>query len=178
MVALVVAAAGGGGYAAVAAGSVNAAKFIGPHQFLPGDSPDIQYAGIGIGSLVCTGSTFTEGSAAAFDGYVELPDGARITKVVYYYTDNNATADLTFHLAATTVVNNDTLADDLVGPVSSTGASATATNIALTPASPTAVDNAHQDVFLSVEFGQGGCFPPGERTDLLVFHGARVFYRR
>lgn len=155
---------GGGGYAAVAKEKKGLAKFYAGHEFQPPDST-AQYARTGIGSLRCVGTP-------QLDPYflpVDLPNGAKITKVTFFYSDNDADDDLSFALVSFFLGADGALTiNDELGDASSSGASGTPESVAITPASPVAVYNANQDVELAMNFG--------ECNDDFFFHGARVEY--
>src|SRR5436309_3071503 len=87
LIALVMA-LGGRRFVTRAAGATVLAKFYAPSEFTPGDNL-VGYSGIGVGSLTCTSSPFVEGNAS-FATSLDLPNGSKVTKVTFYYTDNHA----------------------------------------------------------------------------------------
>src|SRR4051794_26171231 len=92
-----IAATGGTGYAALNNPKKTVHKFYDTAGWLVGDSR-IGYEGIGIGSRICTSSPYTEGNAG-FEQRFDLPDGAKITKLTFYYFDYDPDAQLEFNLA-------------------------------------------------------------------------------
>lgn len=169
---------GGGGYAALGAeDKKTAVKLYRPDRFLPEHS-GIGYESIGLGSRACTSSPFQEGGGF-FRADVDPPDGAKITKVTFYYADNDADDDLTFGLAGFFIAQRVPgapegglhLNDEIVPEASSSGASTDNKSVEVTPPTPYEVDNANEDLALSVGFEE--CTENGS----LVLHGARIEYR-
>src|SRR5438045_1766057 len=93
----VVLAMSGTGYAALGGNAGKAGqRFFSTDRWLPGGS-EVHYAGIFIGSRICTQSPPGGGSFAI---PLELPDGASITKVTFYYFDFDPNNSLEFTLGA------------------------------------------------------------------------------
>jgi hypothetical protein len=178
-----VAAMGGTGYAAFDNQKDNpkktAAKFYDTQGWLPGDSR-IGYQGIFIGSRICTSSPYTEGNAG-FTQRFDLPDGAKITKVTFYYFDYNPSAQLDFSMA----VSVPGLGDDLgiphatstttTPPTGNQNPSDIVQSVDITPSPPLVVDNAGHSYGASAEFQP--CNQDGSSPNILAVDGVRVQFR-
>lgn len=172
-----------GGYAALnqpsesAAKQETAAKFYSADDFVPPRSDTGYAATIGFGSLVCTQSGDLSG-AAGFNADLDLPDGSRITRATFYYQDNDGDADLAFGLSGGFISQEEPgpghlgpVEEGIPDPVASSGASSDFKSIDVTPVAPREVDNANEDLQLSVLFEECGGI-----DDDLRLEGARVEY--
>ncbi len=133
------------------------AKTWSAFHFVPGRS-SIAYSNDGPGRTTTTGG-------ASFNALLDLPQGARVTRVTGYFVDNNAVQDLTFFL-----VRNDPSAGDaeVLGQVSSVGNSSAVRSVSFEP-SGVVVDNETRALSIS------GQFPLSDPSNI-VFHGMRVEY--
>ena len=126
-------------------------------HFAPGRS-SIDYSNAGPGRTTTTGM-------ASFNAPLDLPQGARVTRVTGYFVDNNPTQDLTFFL----VRNNPSAGDaEVLGQVSTDGSSSAVRSVSFEP-SGVVIDNETRAFSISGQF-------PGYDPSNLVFHGMRVEY--
>jgi hypothetical protein len=114
---------------------------------------------IGTGQQICNGN-------GEFRAEVDLPDGARITRVTFFFVDNSPTANFDFGLEA--FFPDGSVNDDLTPPTSSNGASASVRKIEISPFSPVVIDNGKSDMEIAVNYGACG--------EDLILYGARIKY--
>ena len=116
---------------------------------------------IGVGQQICNGN-------GEFRAEADLPDGARINRVTFFFRDNSPTANFDFGLVAFLAPADGSINDDLTPPTSSSGASDSVRKIEITPLSPVVIDNAKSDMELAVNYGACG--------EDLILYGARIKY--
>jgi hypothetical protein len=125
----------------------------------------------GKGSVVCKSSPDLEGTAR-FQAPLNLPDGARITKISFYFLDDRSDTDFTFGIAGFFIDSEGALhLNDEIAPFeTSSGASSSDRSVTVRPPSPVTV-GANEDLILAADFGK--CDAGFEQ---LILHGARVEY--
>jgi hypothetical protein len=116
---------------------------------------------IGLGQQICNGN-------GEFRAEADLPDGARITRLTFFFRDNNPTANFDFGLVAFLAPADGSINDDLTPPTSSNGASDSVRKIEISPVSPVVIDNGKSDMELAVNYGACG--------EDLILYGARIKY--
>ncbi len=134
---------------------------IHPTAFVPLHS-DWEYSfGGGGGALFNPGS-----SGAYYEAAVNLPDGARVIKVVVYYYDNSSTKNIWVSLAA---INLDDSSLPILAFLTTSGAESTYSMMEDTSISPDIIDNQ------SYAYWVEASIPYGQSTDLLI-RGIRIDY--
>ena len=133
------------------------AKTYSAFDFTPIRS-SIAYSNSGPGRTTSSGD-------AGFIASLDLPQGARVTRVTGYFVDSNPTQDITFFLSRL-----DPSAGDIetLAQVSSDGSSSAVRSASFEP-SGVVVDNETRAFSLSAEF-------PGFDPSNIVFHGMSVQY--
>ena len=113
------------------------------------------------------GALYNPGSNSyAYEAAVNLPHGAKITKVVVYYYDNSSTQDLWVALAS---INLDISIQNTMSFLSTSGADINKRVMEDTTISPDTVDN--QSVAYWIEV-----YIPGNQSTNLIFRGVRIDY--
>lgn len=134
---------------------------IHPTAFVPMNST-LEYAfSIGGGYLYNPGTNLSYYEAA-----VNLPDGAKITKVVVYYYDNSSTTDLWALLAAKSMDEYDL---PIPAYLASSGADGNNRVMEDTSISPDIIDNQSYAYWIEVSL-------PGDQGSNLLIRGIRIDY--
>ena len=131
-----------------------------PSAFIPMDST-MQYSLTGGGALYNPGTINSYYEAA-----VNLPHGAKVTKVVVYYLDNSSTYDIWVAFAA---IGMDIPNLSIMGYLTSTGADTTNRVMEDTTITPDTIDN--QSIAYWIEVGL-----PGDQLADLRIRGVRIDY--
>jgi hypothetical protein len=170
---------GGTAYAKQDEPNKTGARFYSPSEYRTIDS-EVGSSGAGVGQFTCTSSPYIEGNAE-FKIPVDIPDGARITKVTAYYYDTDPSEHLGFVVGFSEPGVSDVL--DGFTEVTSvdgapTGPPGSAQSLDLIPTAPVAVDNANRRYFVSATFSACGTTSggPGEEFPTLLLDGVRVEY--
>lgn len=155
------------------------ARFYSPSEYHTIDTK-VGSSGAGVGQFWCTSSPYIEGNAAFFLP-VDIPDGARITKVTAYYYDTDPAEHLSFQVIFSEPGLIDVLGEFAEGTsVDSVpaGPPGSAQSIDLIPSAPVAVDNANRRYLVSATFSACGTTSggPGEEFPTLLLDGVRVEY--
>jgi hypothetical protein len=94
------AALGGAGYAVRGADAKQVVtKFYSPRDWQPQDS-STSYGTIGKGQVLCRAAPGAVENVAFFDLRFDVPDGATITRITYYFTDADPAGELEFFVAS------------------------------------------------------------------------------
>ncbi len=132
-----------------------------PTAFVPfQQTGEYSFAG-GAGALYNPGS-----NSYAYEAAVNLPHGAKITKVVVYYYDNSSTQDLWVALAT---INLDTSVQSTMAFLSTAGADINKRVMEDTTITPDTVDNQSNAYWIEV-------YIPGNQSTNLIFRGVRIDY--
>jgi len=126
-------------------------------HFTPSRS-SIDYSNVGPGRTTTTGG-------ASFTALLDLPQGARVTRVTGYFVDNNPVQSVTFFLLQHDPSTGDA---EALGQVSSDGSSSAVRSVSFEP-SGVVVD--HETRAFSIS----GQFPASDPSNI-IFHGMRVEY--
>lgn len=114
-------------------------------MFRPRVSSDAYSSGQGNGGS----RIVTEGSSGTMMAQANLPDGATITEVTFHIVDNDPVNDLILQARVQFFAGAYSLLHP-VTPIKTTGASATAQTISVTPTSQTLVNNASKAVVVMI----------------------------
>lgn len=160
------------------------ADFYAASEWMPGNS-EVGYRGQLIGSRDCFEASSAEGEEW-FAIPIDVPDGAEITKVTFYYLDSEPDEQLRFHVGFHTVGFGDPFEEfpeatsvtvDRSGGDPDTNPADVMQSVDVTPTSPVVVDNTDRRYVVAAGFSACGTFTPDpDDTTWLLLDGVRVHY--